>query len=103
MLLTLLTATSSVTFLASAVLAARREHATPAGYVLAIIAGILLATCNAWVIYKACDILADLTTSSSKARQEWYGRAFFVVIFLWLPLAAYLGDWVTSAVMRFAS
>jgi len=103
MLLTLLAASSSVTFLASAVLAAKHEHAALGGYLLAVLVGLLLAACNAWVIYRAGDRLAGATASSSKARQEWFGRAFFLVFLLWLPLAAFLGNWVTLAVMRFAT
>jgi hypothetical protein len=93
MLLTLLAAVSSVTFLASAVLAAKNTHAAIGGYVLAIIIGLLLAACNAWVVYKAGEHVANLTSSSS----------FFLAILLWLPLAAFLGNWVALVVMRFAA
>lgn len=103
MLLTLLAAVSSVTLLVSAVLAARHEHAALGGYLLAIVVGLLLAACNAWMIYKAGNLLANRTSSSSKPRQEWFGRAFFLVILLWLPLAAFIGGWVASAVMRVAT
>ena len=103
MLLTLLAALSSATFFASAVLAAKHEHATLGGYLLSIVVGLVLAACNAWAIYKAGAVLARVTASSPKARQEWSGRAFFLLILLWSPLAAFLGNWVTSAVMRFAS
>jgi hypothetical protein len=100
MLLTLLTATSSATFFASAVLTARHQHAALGGYVLAIIIGSLLAACNAYVLYKAGDVVASLTRSSSKSMQEWCGRAFFLVTLLWIPTAAFLGNWTTSAAMR---
>lgn len=103
MLLTLLAAVSSVTFFASAVLAAKHEHAALGGYLMATLVGLVLAPCNAWVIYKAGDALAHLTASSSKARQEWSGRAFFLVILLWLPFVAFVGNWAASAAMRFAT
>lgn len=103
MLLTLLAATSSVILFASAVLAATHGHAAFGTYLLAIVVGLLLALCNGWIVYKAGDLLAKLTCSSSKRRQEWFGRAFFLVILLWLPVAAYVGSWVSSAVMRFAT
>jgi hypothetical protein len=103
MLLTLLTAASSVTFFASAVLAAKHEHATLGGYLMATLVGLALAGCNAWGIYKVGDVLAHQTGSSSKARQEWSGKAFFLVILLWLPFAAFVGNWAASAVMRFAT
>src|ERR1700691_5402267 len=100
MLLTLLTALTSATFFASAVLAAKHQHAAVGGYLLAIVVGLVLAACNGWVIYKAGAALAHVTASSSKTGQEWSGRAFFLLILLWLPLAAFLGNWMTSAVVR---
>jgi hypothetical protein len=100
MLLTLLAATSSVTFLISAVLAARHANAPLGDYVVAIVIGLLLAACNAWMVYKAGGILADLTKSWSQSRQEWAGRAFFLVMLLWIPFAAFFGDWVTLAAIR---
>ena len=100
MLLTLLMAVSSATFLLSAVLAANHEHARSGGYVLAIVAGILLAGCNGWILYRAADELANLTTSSSESLQEWWGRAFFLIVLLWVPVAAFLGDWVSSTLIR---
>jgi hypothetical protein len=103
MLLTLLTALSSLTFFASAVLAARHQHAGLGGYILAIFIGVLLAGCNAWIVDKSGTILANLTVSCSKPRQEFWGKVFFVAILLWLPLAAFLGDWVSSAIIRIAA
>src|SRR5262245_479387 len=100
MLLTLMTATSPVTFLASAIFAARHEHASLEGYVTAILIGLLLAVCNAWAIYGVCGKFANLTSPHSISRKEWYGRAFVLIMVLWLPVAAFFGDWVTSAVVR---
>ena len=100
MLLTLLTFTSSATFLTSAVLAARHANVAVGNYIVAVIIGLLLAACNAWMVYKAGDILAGLTKSWSKSRQEWSGRAFFLMMLLWMPFAAFIGDWVTSAAIR---
>jgi hypothetical protein len=100
MLLTLLTGTSSATFFAAAVVAARHAKAGLGGYALAIIIGLFLAVCNAWILYKLGDILAGLTRSHSEAQQNRWGRAAFVAMVLWLPVAAFLGDWVASAAMR---
>jgi hypothetical protein len=102
MLLTLLTAASSVTFFVSAVLAVRHANASLGDYVVAIIIGLLLAACNAWVLYKSGDILANLTSSCSNSRQEWCGRGFFLAMMLWIPFAAFLGNWVTLSVIRVA-
>jgi len=103
MLLTLMAAASSVTFFASAVLAAKHEHAALGGYLMATLVGLVLAACNFWLFYKAADVLARVTASSSEPRQEWAGKAFFLVFLLWVPLAAFVGDWVASAVLRFVT
>ena len=103
MLLTLMTASSSVTFFVSAVLVAKHVNASLGGYLMAILVGLLLAVCNAWTVHKVGEILAKLTSSWSKSRQDWCGRAFFIAMLLWLPFAAFLGDWVTSAAMRWVA
>ena len=99
MLLTLMIATSSMTIFASAVLPARHEHAALGGYVVAILIGVLLAGCNAGIVNEAANALA-FSSSYSTSRQQWWGRAFFLVIPLWLPLAAYLGDRASSGLTR---
>jgi hypothetical protein len=101
MLLTLMTAATSMTFLVSAVLAAKRAHAGPAGYVLAFLVGLTLASCNAWALYEAGDILARRTRSCPESQQDRTGRAFCFLLLLWLPATAFLGDWLAITTLRF--
>lgn len=96
----LMTAVTSAGILGCAVAAAKYAKAGLGGYVLAIIIGSSLAICNAWGMYKILDIIADLTSSYSETQQEWLGRAFWLLILLWVLVAAFLADLVTSAVMR---
>jgi hypothetical protein len=99
-LLELLTAVTFAAFFASAVATAKGAKAGIGGYALAIIIGLSLAICSAWVFYKPGGILANLTRAYSEKRQEWYGCAFFLFALLWLVVGAILTSLVTSAVMR---
>lgn len=103
MLLTLLTAASSVTLFVAASAAATHAKAGFGGYALTIFVGLLLAVCNALILYKLADILAVATKSRSEVQQNRWGRVAAVVMVLWLPLAAFLGDWVGSEAMRLLS
>ena len=100
MLLTLLMAASSATFLVSALLAARDDNPTVGKYAVAVLVGALLAAFNAWTVHKAGVLLADRTAALSQTRQEWAGKAFFLVMLMWLPAAALIGKLLTLAVTQ---
>lgn len=99
-LLTLLAAVSGAACLGGAVGAVRDSHPGFGGYVVAIVIGALLGLCNAGMVMQAGIALGRFTASSPKARQEWWGRAFILVIFVWLPVAVVLVSWVTTHLMR---
>jgi hypothetical protein len=100
MLWTLLTVTSSVTFIASAVLSAKHANAGFGSYVLAITVGLLLGVGNALAMYKVSGTVASRSKQYSQSLQEWCFRALYLAAAMWIPFAAFLGDWVTSAAMR---
>jgi hypothetical protein len=100
MLLTLLMAISSATFLMSALLTVRNDDPTLGRYGLALFVGALLAASNAWAVYRAGLLLADRSASWPQTRQELVGKAFFLVILLWLPVAALIGKLITMAVTQ---
>jgi hypothetical protein len=102
MLLLVMIAMSSMTLFAGAVVAANAQRASSSGYMVAVLVGVLLAGLNAWIVYRTATVLARFTSSCSPSRQEWAGRTFFLAIVLWLPLAAYLGDVVSSVFVRLA-
>lgn len=81
-------------------LAAKQAKYGFIGYSLAITVGLLLATCNAFGFNKVVEILAHYTSSYSETQQRWLGDAFVLVVLLWLPVAAFLGYLVTSAILR---
>jgi hypothetical protein len=52
MLWSLLTLISSLTLMASSLVAARQASAGFGGYALAVIIGLVLGVCNAWTLYR---------------------------------------------------
>jgi predicted permease len=100
MFYTLLNAMTCSMFFVGAMLAARQAKGGVIGYSLAITIGLLLATCNAWGVNKLMEILAHYTGSYSETQQKWLGDVFVLLVFLWLPVAAFLGYLVASAVLR---
>ena len=100
MLWTLLTVTSSATFLLGALSSARDGKVGFGGYAFAITVGLLLGACNAWTMYKVAGAVAGRSKRYSESVQEWCFRALYFAAMLWIPFAAFLGDWVTSVAMR---
>jgi hypothetical protein len=103
MLLTLLAVLSSTSMLVGAVLAAKLGHAQLGGYLLAIIIGLSLAACNLWLVRKVGFLLARLEPSRSESLENWFGKAFCLTLLLWAACAEFVGFWVASVVMRFAT
>jgi hypothetical protein len=104
MLFTLVSATASTTFFAAALFAAKHANAGTRGYVLGIAVGLILAVLNFWTLYRVGDILAGVTKSRSEASQDRWGRAAtFFLVALWLPVAAFLGDWIATTAIRLLS
>jgi len=99
-LLELLSAMTSAAIFGGAVAPAIHAKAGIGGYALAIIIGSSLALCNAWMFYKLGGVLADLTSSYSETRQEWYGLVFCLFGLLWLLVGAVLTSLVTSVLMH---
>jgi hypothetical protein len=100
MLWTLLTLTSSVTLIASAVLSAKHARAGFGGYALAITIGLLLGVCNALAVYKLGEAVAGRSTAYSQSLGRWRFRALYFAAALWIPFVAFLGDWAAATAMR---
>jgi hypothetical protein len=100
MLWTLLTATSSVTFIASAVLSARHAQVGFGSYVLAITIGLLLGTCNAVTMYKVAGSAEVQLRHHSESLQRWCFNALYVAAALWILFAAFLGEWAATVALR---
>ena len=100
MLWTLLTAISSMDFLAGAVAAAEHAKAGFGGYLLATSAGLVLAVCNAWTVYKVAEIVFGRLEHYSASRQEWCARTVYFSAFLWGFAALVIGEYVGSVLVR---
>jgi hypothetical protein len=101
MLWTLLTTISSATFIVGAMISAKHARAGLGGYAFAIAIGLLLGACSAWALYAVGDAVADRSKRYSESVQEWCFRALYLAAAVWIPFAAFLGNWVTSVAMRF--
>ena len=100
MLWTLLTVTSSASFLAGALASAKHAKAGFGGYTLAIIIGLLLGVCNACTLSKLADTVAHRLERYSESTQEWGFRVLYLAASMWILFAALLGGWATSTAIR---
>ena len=102
MLWTLLTTISSLTILATAVMSAKQVRGGPGSYALAIALGAVLAVCNAWAASKIAT-MAQKSRGYSPSIREWCLGGLYFAAILWMPVAAFIGDCTTSAVLRLIS
>ena len=101
MLWTLILTTSSLTCFVSAIVTAHRANGGVRGYAVAVIAGLLLAIGNAWTLSKVANTLAQHVKLLSQSRQERYLGALYLVAALWMLCgAAFIGDFISSAILR---
>ena len=100
MLWTLLTLTSTVTFIGTAVETAKRANSGFAGFALAMTVGILLAVCNAWVTYQIGEGAQRRLSSGSVRGSKWGLRVLYTAAALWIPCATFLGDWAATLAIR---
>ena len=100
MLWTLLTLTSSVVFFVAAIGSAVHAKAGFGGYTLAVVFGLVLGSCNFWTMEKVAATIVDRLKPYSESFREWCLRALYFAAFLWAFCAAFLGEWLTSSVVR---
>ena len=103
MLWTLLTTISSLTILATSVMSAKQVRGGPASYALATALGAVLAVCNAWAVSKIAATAEENSRGHSPSIREWCLGGLYFAAILWMPVAAFIGDWATSAVLRLIS
>jgi hypothetical protein len=100
MLWTLLTLISSLTLIASSVVAAKQASAGFGGSALAVIIGLVLGACNAWALYRVGEAVGGRVQRSSTALQEWSLGALYLAAAAWALITPFVGVRVTSAAMR---
>ena len=102
MLWTMLILMSSIDFFLGTVGMARHVKAGLGGYAVTIVAGLILAVCNAWAVYQAGEIAIARVERYSESRREWGVRALFTALFLWCFVAVALGAYVGHMFVRLA-
>ena len=104
MLFELLALTSSVMFLVSSVASAKHASAGVGGYALAAGIGLALGLCNEWAMRKLGRAASDYSRKYSEKLRissiEWRLRALYLAAFVWIAVAALLGDRVASVAIR---
>lgn len=86
--------------LVGAILAAHLRHAGPAGTLLAVLIGIVLAALNLWMVHKVGALLASHTRSTSERSQDLQGKAFCVVCLAWVGVAEFVGYRLVAAILN---
>jgi len=82
-------------------MSAKGARAGFGSYASAVTIGLLLGACNARALYAVADTIADRSKRYSESLQEWCFRALYLAATLWIPFAAFLGNWAASVAMRF--
>jgi hypothetical protein len=96
----LLMAVCFVMPLAGALAGAKLSKAGFGGYALVVTVGLALGLCFAWTMWTVGKIVAAHTKGKPVPAQEWYARALYFGAALWIPLGLFLGNWVSSAVLK---
>jgi uncharacterized YccA/Bax inhibitor family protein len=85
----------------SSLAAAQHANARPGGYVLAVILGVIVGGCCAWVMWATHKTAVKGIKQQQPSRQAWSFPALYLVTLLWIMLAGFLGFWVPSMLLRF--
>ena len=81
----------------------KQTTAGVSGYALGIVVGSLIGTSCALAVRKLGEIVgARASHLQSESGRRWCFRALYFSTIFWIFLAAILGKWVASAVLRFA-
>jgi hypothetical protein len=70
------------------------------GYALTITIGLVLGVCCGWTMRTVGKTVAAHIRKHSESLHERYFRALYFAAMLWIVFALFLGQWVSSAVMR---
>jgi hypothetical protein len=72
------------------------------GYALAITIGLALGVCCAWTMWTVGKTVGDHIRRKSESLHERYFRVLYFAAMLWIVFALFLGDWVSSVILRLA-
>ncbi|SRR5258705_9589933 len=100
MLWSLLTLTSSVTFLSAAIASAFQAKAGFGGYISMGILGSVLGSCNFWTMKMLAATIVGVLKPCSEIYREWGLWALYFVASLWAVCTAFLGEWLASSFVQ---
>lgn len=72
----------------------------PSGYALTIIVALAVGVCCAWTMSTVGKAVVAHIGRQPVLLRERYARALYFAAMLWIVFALFLGDWVSSAVLR---
>jgi hypothetical protein len=100
MLYTMLNLICFLACIFAAVGAARDAKIGFVGYALAAAIGLALGGGSTWAMINVGDRVAAAVEALPEARRELYLRVFYLAAPLWILVAMFIADRVTSAAMR---
>jgi hypothetical protein len=83
--------------------AAREAKAGLIGYALALIIGLAIGGSSAWAMQSVGERVGAATQAHPAARRELCFKVLYVVAVLWIIIALFIADHLTSAAMRLAA
>ena len=99
MLWTLLTCSSSLSFLFMALTTAREVRAGIGGFLIVIVIGVAFAICNFWCLTKLAGAAEDRLRSYAEAFRERVLRIVYFGAAMWIFGAAFLSLWITTRIL----
>jgi hypothetical protein len=102
MLWTMLNAICFLVCILGSVGAGRAARTGPLGYVLAVVIGLALGESSTWLMWNVCERVGVAVQVHPERRRELYFRALYVAAVLWILIALFVADRLTSAAMRLA-
>jgi hypothetical protein len=82
--------------------AARAARTGPLGYVLAVVIGLALGGSSTWVMWNVGERVGAAVQVHPEPTRELYFRVLYVAAVLWILIALFVADRLTSAGMRLA-
>lgn len=74
------------------------------GYVLPILVGSAVGACCAGGMWRLGDIVGTRASKlESESRRRWYFRVLYFLAIIWIFLAAILGKYAATTLLRFAA
>jgi hypothetical protein len=96
----LLTAVCLAMPVAGALASAKLAKAGFGGYALATTIGLALGVCCALTMRTLGRTVAANIKRHTESTQGWYFSALYAAAMLWIVFALFLGEWVSSVLMR---